>query len=302
MFRALSVFLLTSTLIQSSALANETLNELSGIVQSNLRNSSDTHTITPLPTDVIGTTETNKQVSLTEVLARINECKGREDPSHPENIQTSRESGSNFTTYAFSCRVPGSEIVTSEVFISNENSKPEVVSYQEMRFEESPINRDQMLKTMMLGQTETFHADATVSPGIRTLITLAKVGVPVALSFKTAKILSPLRKDWQKHFIAGAIISGATVLTAEGIIRTMNNRRGWGLSNTKISLLSSFAGLLSSITAGAAKELIWDKTLGRGHPEFKDALYTAAGGAMVSFTVAIPLEKIFGHRKPNFAN
>jgi len=155
MFRVLSVFLLTSTLFQSSALANETLNELSELIQSNLQDSSKIHNITSLPTDVIGTTETNKQISLTEVLSRINECKNREDSAHPENIQANRESGSDFTIYAFSCRVPGSEIVTSEVFVSNLNSTPEVVSYQEMRFEESPINRDQMLKTMMLGQTET---------------------------------------------------------------------------------------------------------------------------------------------------
>jgi hypothetical protein len=290
---------------QSSALAdpNQTstvLSELTNILGAGIQD-SETHSkplfFSPNSEDTVGTTDTTRTISYREVLSRIQDCQNAHSDEAEINKVARKTHTSEFTTYAFSCRIPGNEIVSSEVMISNQGAQPEVVSYQELRFEEKAVNREQLLRTMMLSDSMNFQSNAAASPGINTLITLAKVGVPVALSFKAAKILSPVRTDWQKHYIAGAFISGATILTAEGILHLLNHRRGWGMSNTKINLLSSFAGLLSSIAAGAAKELIWDQRMGRGHPEFKDALYTAAGGASVSLTVAIPLEKLFGRRR-----
>ncbi len=69
------------------------------------------------------------------------------------------------------------------------------------------------------------------------------------------------------------------------------------MSDVKISMMTSLAGLVASMGAGVSKEL-YDKYSGRGHPEVNDALYTAAGGMMVSATVVIPIELIFRSRKP----
>jgi hypothetical protein len=135
------------------------------------------------------------------------------------------------------------------------------------------------------------------SPGMSALLVLAKVGVPLSLSFRTAKLIAPTRTDWQKHFIAGSIISGATILSTQGLIRTYNIKHGTQMSEFKINLLSSLAGLLCSVTAGISKE-VYDRFSGKGHPEVNDALYTAAGGAMISISVVIPLELIFKSKKP----
>ena len=37
-------------------------------------------------------------------------------------------------------------------------------------------------------------------------------------------------------------------------------------------------GLIMAVIAGAAKELIWDKLLNKGMPEWWDFIYTAVGG------------------------
>ncbi len=290
MFRLILLSIAMIFMFHSQALADETLNELTSIIQSELKQGKDVvRDFSNSEQEMIGSSTITKSVSLQEILKRIQDC---------EKAESVRDTGKGFINFAFSCRVSQNEISTSEVFVSTEGETPQVISYQEMQFEEKPIDREQLLTTMMMSPAlETYHMDNNASPAIKALLVLAKVGAPVCLSFKAAKILSPARKDWQKHYIAGAMISGLTILTSEGIIRTLNSKRGWGLSEAKINLLSSFAGLLSSIAAGAAKELIWDKALGRGQPEFKDALYTAAGGASVSVTVAIPLEKLFGGRR-----
>ncbi len=290
MFRSFIFTILMMITFQAQALADETLKELTTLIQADLSlGHQEVRDFSGSSEEVVGSTPVTKAVSLQEILKKINEC----------NIpKTVRETGSGFINFAFSCREAENEISTSEVFVSTEGDTPQVISYQELRFEEKPIDREQLLKTMMLSpEIETYRMDNNASPAIKALLVLAKVGIPVSLSFKAAKILSPARKDWQKHYIAGALISGLTILTSEGIIRTLNSKRGWGLSEAKINLLSSFAGLLSSIAAGAGKELIWDKAMGKGNPEFKDALYTAAGGASVSFTVAIPFEKLFGRKR-----
>ena len=226
----------------------------------------------------------------TEIQNSLNTCKSS------DQIQTKREENEGTVTIAFSCRLPEHEILTSEVLISTEDGAPKLAGYQEMKFEEKEIPPSVML-SMDPVQMESVSYTDDVSPGVSTLLTLAKVGIPVALSFKTAKVIAPTRTDWQKHFIAGAIISGVTVLTTEGLLRTFFRNRGVQLSETKITLISSLAGLLMSVVAGASKELIYDKYLGLGTPDINDALHTVEGGAMVSITFAIPLDFLFRHRR-----
>jgi len=213
-----------------------------------------------------------------------------------EQVESSKLQGPESLTIAFSCRSENNQIITSEVFIDTKSNSPKILSYQELSFEEKEIMPSVLLNIMAKSDYVSVSSFDQTSPGLRTLMSLAKVGIPVALSFKAAKILAPNRSDWQKHFVAGAIISGVTVLTTESILRTYARNRGYSFSDTQITILSSLAGLLGSIAAGAAKEG-YDHFSGRGTPEFKDAVYTAAGGAMVSFTVFIPLDRLFRSRR-----
>lgn len=48
----------------------------------------------------------------------------------------------------------------------------------------------------------------------------------------------------------------------------------------------SIIGLAISIIIGAAKEIIWDKFLGRGHVEFADFAYTSIGG-IIGFVILL---------------
>jgi uncharacterized protein YfiM (DUF2279 family) len=68
-----------------------------------------------------------------------------------------------------------------------------------------------------------------------------------------------IAKDKQNHFAAGVLIGfSSSALTV----------------NTNKSLLAS---LSSAVIIGGGKELIYDKWMGRGTPEFKDFAYTIAG-------------------------
>lgn len=263
--------------------ADENLLELETIIQDQLM---DSQTKLHQSSDQEGTFAVTKEASMQEMLVSLDDCKDK------EAIRTNKQVGPDVMTIAYSCRNSKQEIITSEVFISTRGERPEILSFQELKFQERELPPSVMLNIIAKSDFESINASEQVSPGIRTILTIAKVGIPVALSFKTAKILFPTRSDWQKHFIAGAVISGATVLTTQGLIRTVAKKRGYHLSDLKINLLSSVAGLLASTAAGASKEL-YDRYSGRGTPEFRDALYTAAGGAMVSFTVVIPLESLF---------
>jgi uncharacterized protein YfiM (DUF2279 family) len=68
-----------------------------------------------------------------------------------------------------------------------------------------------------------------------------------------------ITKDKQDHFAAGVFIGfSSSSLTV----------------NTNKSLITS---LSSAVIIGGGKELIYDKWMGRGTPEFKDFAYTVAG-------------------------
>lgn len=76
---------------------------------------------------------------------------------------------------------------------------------------------------------------------------------------------SVLRIDYIKHMIAGFLISGLTAFV--------------------IHIWSCELMILSAVVAfgvGVAKELIWDKLLGRGTFEWKDIYFTCWGGALAT--------------------
>jgi hypothetical protein len=286
-------WLLSLLVLSTPVLADSNIFELEDVLRSELESAPLAKGVSKFNTqakDQEGTTTTNKATSIREMLSTLGSCKEQ------AMIASDKQTSEDMTTISFACRREGNEIISAEVLIQEENGTSKVVSYQEMVMEERPMTPAQMTNMVLNYDMNQLDSHRSVSPGVRTLFTLAKVGVPVYLSFKLAKVLSPVRTDWQKHFIAGAIISGVTVLTAEGLIRAIAKRNGYHPTNLQMNLMTSFAGLLGSMAAGVSKEL-YDKYSGKGHPEVADAVYTAAGGASVAFTVAIPIEAIFRTRR-----
>ena len=233
----------------------------------------------------------SKEQVTQEVIQSVSNCEGK-------SYSSEKQIEGDITTYAYTCKSPSNDLITSEVFVSNKSGRPELVSYQEIQLNSREMTLGDFDSLFLNSVIQSAPLNHPVSPGIRTLTTFAKVGVPVYLSFKMAKVISPIRTDWQKHFIAGALISGATILTSEGLIRAINKKRGVQFSDVKTDMLTSVAGLVASIGAGIAKE-VYDKYTGRGFAEKEDAIYTAGGGFMVSATVAIPIELIFRSRNAN---
>lgn len=276
-------------LFSSPLMAQDSLVELRELLQTELSHESAQEASESVLQYREGTVSTTKYASMKEILERLDQCRRDEIIGH-------RTEEADLLTIAFSCRKENSELMSAEVLISQKEGRSQVLRYQEMVLNERIVAPEELSRTILSPKLDLVDVNQNVSPGVRTLLALAKVGVPVALSFKAATVFSPVRTDWQKHFIAGALISGATILTSEGLIRSYNKRNGYQMSDVKINMMTSLAGLVASMGAGVSKEL-YDKYSGRGHPEVNDALYTAAGGMMVSATVVIPIELIFRSRK-----
>jgi hypothetical protein len=203
-------------------------------------------------------------------------------------VHVNRSDFGMFTVFAFSCNLTSFEILSSEIVFKNEKDGFGLHNYESMILGKQEMTPKMFESIFLDDKLSVVQSMNKISPGIRSLINIAKVGAPVYLSLKTAKIICPFRTDWQKHIMAGSIISGVTVLTSQAIIRTYNNRNGSKLSDNQINVLASFSGLLGSFAAGVAKEAR-DKWTGKGTPDKMDVLYTGLGGAMVSVTVAIPI-------------
>ena len=77
--------------------------------------------------------------------------------------------------------------------------------------------------------------------------------------------------DKTKHLIAGAVIAAGTTCTVYHFT-----------GNKKTAVVS---GIAASIAVSAAKELIYDKALGKGNPEWADF-----GAGVIGATVSIPLK------------
>lgn len=81
--------------------------------------------------------------------------------------------------------------------------------------------------------------------------------------------------DKSKHFWAAAGITIATL----AIFAIVPHGNMWGYDKA--------IALALGVVAGGAKELIWDKWLGRGTPEFDDFLYSLWGAFAAMFSWAI---------------
>ncbi len=276
-------------LFSAPLLAQDSIGELREILNSELAHESAVVISAPVLSLQEGTITTSKYASIKDMISRLDQCRDDE-------ITSTRTEEADLVTIAFSCRKENAELVSTEVLITQSEGQSRILRYQEMVLSERIVTPTELSRVIFSKNLDSVSLTQNVSPGVRTLITMAKVGVPVALSFKAATVFAPNRTDWQKHFIAGALISGATILTSEGLLRSYNKRTGNQMSDVKISMMTSLAGLVASMGAGISKEL-YDKYTGRGYPEVNDALYTAAGGLMVSATVAIPVELIFRSRK-----
>ena len=288
-------WLLSLLLVSMPLFADSNILELEEVLHAELQSVPKNKRVAKTNTSSLieheGTTPTNKASSIQEILATLGSCKDQ------AMIASDKQTNMNMTTISFACRRQGKEIISAEVLIKEQNGVFEILSYQEMVLEEQVMTRFQMTNLIVNYDLDELNHDWRVSPGVRTLFTLAKVGVPVLLSFKFAKVLSPARIDWQKHFIAGAIVSGVTVLSSRGLIKAIAKRNDYRPTNLQMDLMSSFAGLIASMAVGFSKEL-YDNFSGKGTPELSDAVYTTAGGFSVAFTVAIPFEYIFRRSNP----
>lgn len=209
-------------------------------------------------------------------------------------ITSGTEIGSTYKAISFSCRTHDSEILVSESLVhTDKEGNKTIESYQEIRFVEKILTPQAYLKLLDNFDKEIVSTKDEATPGLRTLGTFARVGIPVALAIRASKVVAPNRGDWQRHFIAGSLISGVTILGTRGITRFIARKRGVQFSERKVALISSMAGLMVSLIVGGGKE-IYDRT-GRGSPEFRDAFFTAAGGAFVSL-FNLPWSSYLGRR------
>ena len=87
-----------------------------------------------------------------------------------------------------------------------------------------------------------------------------------------------IKPDKKKHYVAGFIITIVAGLLA-----------GFLISPLAGLLMGFFAG----VVVGAAKELIWDLALKKGHVEFKDFLVTVYGSASATVVLLIVFLIVF---------
>jgi hypothetical protein len=280
-------------MVSFSALAQENLQQLRVVLQSQLDSSLP---ITHVPIEEkTATITTNKSTSITEVLHLLDSC-------YQDQITFNRIENESGILFAFSCRKDNSEIVSAEATMIKNGEELSLIDYRELVLEERPLTPSEVSWIIVNRKIDTTRTTQRVSAGLSTLLTLGQVGVPVALSFKYAKflipdsIVGPDREEWRLHIIAGAIVSGATILTTEGLLRHYSKEQGKNWSNSKIKLISSLTGLIASMGAGVAKEV--KDYFAYGRPDYLDVLATMAGGMVVSTSVAIPAV-IFSPRKKN---
>jgi hypothetical protein len=95
-----------------------------------------------------------------------------------------------------------------------------------------------------------------------------------------------VRKDYTDHFLCGSL-AGFT-----------GNWTGWvitGCDSEKEKNMSFIAGVGTAAIVGAGKELIYDKWMDKGTPEFNDFLSTTLGGVFGSGVLRLAL---IGKKEP----
>jgi len=83
--------------------------------------------------------------------------------------------------------------------------------------------------------------------------------------------------DDAKHVYSGVII---TMVTGDLVYKYSKGRTG----------LAVGVGFLSGVTAGVAKELIWDKWMGKGVPSKWDAFSTAWGAGIGTISLRVMID------------
>lgn len=86
---------------------------------------------------------------------------------------------------------------------------------------------------------------------------------------------SEIPPDKKKHFCAGALISSASYFLGPKLESSL-------LDKSRIHPMIWGTGMAA--LAGAGKEIIYDKKMGRGYPEKMDFYYTVLGGIVGSLS------------------
>ena len=108
----------------------------------------------------------------------------------------------------------------------------------------------------------------------------------ILATLATLQGFTQIRTDLKKHFAYGAAISGGTYTVSYLI--------------TEDKLTSSLIAFGATAAIGAGKELIYDKLMNKGTPEWKDFGATVLGGipVIVTLKLTIPDRRIkSGHRR-----
>jgi len=122
---------------------------------------------------------------------------------------------------------------------------------------------------------------------MKKLVTILLTTAFVFSSLPKAK-LNAMPKDKKLHLEAGILISGASFFIGPQLEKLVFD---------KPQIHPMLWGVGMSTLAGAGKELIYDKALGRGTPELEDFYYTFIGGIGTSFALGILYEGLgFGSR------
>ena len=169
---------------------------------------------------------------------------------------------------------------------------PKSTSYSVKSFHQIKINDEDYFK-MDLSPDDDFHScsifvdSSTKSENTKNVLNLAGIGLMVA-SLVSSKYTFAA-KDKHKHYVAGLLIAAST----SGMMKLILKK-----DDRNYALKAFLAGLGTSFVVGVGKEVVYDKMMGKGTPDYKDAVVTALGGVNGSVTVdLIDLKEILKNKR-----
>lgn len=182
-------WLLSLLLVSMPLFADSNILELEEVLHAELQSVPKNKRVAKTNTSSLieheGTTTTNKASSIQEILATLGSCKDR------AMFASDKQTNMNMTTISFACRRQGKEIISAEVLIKEQNGVFEILSYQEMVLEEQVMTRFQMTNLIVNYDLDELNHDWRVSPGVRTLFTLAQLGFPFCFHLNLQKSFLP---------------------------------------------------------------------------------------------------------------
>jgi len=152
-------------------------------------------------------------------------------------------------------------------------------SYSVRSFHEVKINNEDYFKFDLtpeddLHSCSIFFDSSSKSENSKKVLNLAGIGLMVS-SLVSSKYTFAA-KDKQKHYVAGLLIAASTSGAMKLILKK---------DDKNYALKSFLAGVGTSLVVGVGKEVVYDKMMGKGTPDYKDAVVTALGGINGSVTV-----------------